>query len=266
MSKPLQKQEIKNYSPDEILAANGKSFYWARHFLGSDVAKKATQLYAFCRYLDDIADGDAPGGLDRLHAIDEALLNGSPKGCDAPLIDNFFKLACEEKIPVQAARDLLSGLIFDQGAVLINDENALIRYSYQVAGSVGLMMSRLLGRCDIKADAFAVDMGIAMQLTNIARDVREDASLGRRYVPASWCGELSPEEISRGVSDAESKCRLPIMNGIAKSLAKAEAYYASGFSGLAYLPWRSDLAIGIGASVYRGIGRQLKRRKYAWWQ
>ena len=91
---------------------------------------------------------------------------------------------------------LLDGLLSDQQPVLIRDQAELVRYAYHVAGAVGLLMCPVLGCRDPAAFRFAVDMGIGMQLTNIARDIAEDAELGRRYLPESWCGPLRPEQIS----------------------------------------------------------------------
>ena len=171
---------------DRMLAAHGKSFHWARRFLGPVAARQATLLYAFCRFLDDIADGDLPGGLPRLRAIDMALIDGTVGDLppDMAEVATFLALSQEAAIPRAAARDLIAGLIFDQGTVALENQAALIVYAYQVAGTVGLMMAPILGRRDPRADAFAVDLGIAMQLTNIARDVGEDA-LERRIYPAA---------------------------------------------------------------------------------
>ena len=219
---------------DRMLAAHGKSFHWARRFLGPRAARQATLLYAFCRFLDDIADGDLPGGLPRLRAIDAALATDTvvDPPADTPEVATFLALSHEAAIPRAAARDLIAGLIFDQGTVAVADEAALIVYAYQVAGTVGLMMAPILGRRDARADAFAVDLGIAMQLTNIARDVAEDANLGRRYLPASWCGALAPAEIAAGAGDPSAACRAPVATAVSETLVRAESDYASGLAGL----------------------------------
>jgi phytoene synthase len=128
------------------------------------------------------------------------------------------------------------------------------------------MMAPILGRADQRADAFAIDLGIAMQLTNIARDVAEDAIMGRRYIPANWCETLTSAEISAGIASPETKIRAIISAGIVKILDLSESYYRSGLSGLAYLPWQNHLAIGIAAKVYRAIGIKIVRRNYEWWR
>tara|TARA_E500000331_G_scaffold342948_1_gene377186 strand:- start:265 stop:1233 length:969 start_codon:yes stop_codon:yes gene_type:complete len=254
-------------SADSILSNHGKTFHWAKRFLGPTAARQATLLYAFCRCLDDIADGDRLGGLKLLEKIDAALEMGiaGDLAVDVPELKAFLALSEETSIPLTAAHDLITGLICDQGTVAITDQDALVTYAYQVAGTVGLMMAPILGRVDRRADAFAIDLGIAMQLTNIARDVAEDAGLGRRYIPASWCEALTAAEISASIANKETKTRSIISAGIVKILDLSESYYRSGLSGLAYLPWQNHLAIGIAAKVYRAIGTKIVRCNYEWW-
>lgn len=249
---------------DLMLAAHGKSFHWARRFLGPTAARQATLLYAFCRLLDDIADGDAPGGEMRLRAIEARL--GGDTSVDAPEADAFLGFANSAGVPVSAAQDLIAGLLFDQGEVLLQTEADLIRYAYQVAGTVGLMMAPLLGRRDPRADAFAVDLGVAMQLTNIARDVLEDAHLNRRYLPAEWCDGVLPLTMREAALGDDDKTRHAVAKAVADTLRLADTYYASGLQGLTYLPLQNDVAIAIAASVYQAIGHRLRARQCAWWQ
>ena len=253
---------------DSILSKHGKTFHWAKRFLGPTAARQATLLYSFCRCLDDIADGDRVGGLQLLEQIDTALEMGivGDLAINVPELETFLALSEEASIPLTAARDLIAGLIFDQGTVAITDQDALVTYAYQVAGTVGLMMAPILGRADQRADAFAIDLGIAMQLTNIARDVAEDAIMGRRYIPANWCETLTSAEISACIASQETKTRAIISAGIVKILDLSESYYRSGLSGLAYLPWQNHLAIGIAAKVYRAIGSKIVRCNYQWWR
>ena len=252
---------------EKMLRENGKSFYWARRFLGKGAARKATLLYAFCRFLDDIADGDLPGGLELLKRVDVELRRGASMDTQEPIpeVEIFLRLSKEVGIPITAALDLVAGLIFDQGTVEIRDEEALVKYCYQAAGTVGLMMAPILGRTDSKADAFAVDLGIAMQLTNIARDVAEDALLNRRYLPSCWCGPYTPADISEGIQNPDALCREGVANAVSNTIQLAEAYYDSGLAGLTYLPLQNNIAIGIAAFVYRAIGKRLKRKGGAWW-
>jgi phytoene synthase len=166
----------------------------------------------------------------------------------------------------KATLSLLDGLISDQNIVLLEKEKDLIRYSYQVAGTVGVMMCDALECHNEKAKLFAVDLGIAMQLTNIARDVLEDAKMGRRYLPSSWVNGVSPKEIVMASKSKNKKVINEISLGIEKLILIAERYYISGSSGFVYLPIKTRFAISIASSVYREIGEQLKRKNFNWYE
>jgi phytoene synthase len=124
---------------------------------------------------------------------------------------------------------------------------------------VGEMMCPLL-QADLRGESFAIDLGIAMQLTNIARDVLDDAYLGRRYLPASWC-PLTPKEII----NADNSQRKLVQTAIKQVLALAEVYYQSARSGYAYLPRKNSRAIAVAGEVYRQIGVKLNHYDCAFW-
>ncbi len=258
---------LKEYvtAANKLLSAYGKSFHWARYFLGKEAGLQATQLYAFCRYLDDIADQPDNLGATKLKSIQNIFNNYSYQTGSYPEVDNFLLLKQELNLPVFAVKDLLKGLISDQGTVLLLNENQLIQYSYKVAGTVGLMMAPILGISSKKAIPFAVDLGIAMQLTNISRDVLEDAELGRRYIPGEWCDDLSAPKIVELAKNGTTEDRLKVSAAIKRTLLLAETYYVSGFKGLAYLPPRNHLAILIAGIIYRLIGRRLLNSGTKWW-
>ena len=230
-------------TPAELLARAGKSFHLAGKFLPPDRRTAATQLYAFCRGLDDLAD--ETGDAAQIETIATALENNDRSH---PLANLYLPLPDPDPAPAIA---LARSLRDDTGTTLIPDERTLLRYCHGVAGTVGLMMARVLGATDPAAAWHAIDLGIALQLTNIARDTREDADHGRRYLPATWL-DLSPASIRRAperVHEAALRC-----------LALAEPYYASGLAGLTYLPPESRRGILIAAKVYREIGMELRRQ------
>ena len=188
---------MKNQKDDAklILKNNGKSFFWASKFLPSLYVDRAAELYRFCRILDDIADSGEETSLDNLQNFYTQFKKNDIASFNKL---NNHSLNCPEYLNLnskKAVLNLLDGLIFDQKTVLIKEETDLICYSYQVAGTVGVMMCDALQCHNEKAKLFAIDLGIAMQLTNIARDVLEDAKMGRRYLPGSWVNQASPEEI-----------------------------------------------------------------------
>ena len=160
---------------------------------------------------------------------------------------------------------LVEGLLDDQAdEVLIADESELIQYAYKVAGTVGLLMCDVLNTDEPRAKPHAVDLGIGMQLTNIARDVLEDAKMGRRYLPGSWVNNMTPQQIIEASKSPYSHEALMITEAVHRLLSLAEQYYASGRRGLAYLPARAHFSIGVAAKVYRQIGIQLLRSKDSW--
>ena len=254
-----------DHNPDRLLERHGKSFHWARYFLGKEAAKKATRLYAFCRYLDDIADDTQYDNQDELLDIKNSLNSASNLDDKDPRIESFKKLHKIVNFNLSAVNDLIDGLITDQKDVCINNEELLIQYAYQVAGTVGLMMASILNAQSKRAFPFAIDLGIAMQLTNIARDVLEDAENHRRYIPGVFCNDMPPKEILAGAFDNDLLTREMIKSSINQILHIAEKYYDSGLLGLSYLPVRNHLAIGIAAIIYRQIGRKLLKKGTQWW-
>jgi phytoene synthase len=254
-------------APTQILAHHGKSFYWASKFLGAELADRAARLYQFCRYVDDLADGDLPDRQESLEDI-RARLAGEDIAA-GPEIEAFITLANSNNIPLRAASELLDGMLSDQNLAAVADEAELLRYCHAVAGTVGLMMCRVLNCEEPRADSFAIDLGVAMQLTNISRDVLEDAKMARRYLPASWV-DLTPAQIAEaGAGDLDSAgedCRQQIAEGIRRLLDLSEQYYASALLGIRLLPFRSRLSIAVALRVYRQIGWVLRRRKLAWWK
>jgi phytoene synthase len=251
-----------------ILAKYGKSFYWASFFLENDQAEKAARLYKFCRYVDDLADGDSPHKLDYLQEIYNSLGTDNPYSIledsyaleDKPQLTDFLLLAYETGVPITAARELLAGMISDQTSVQIENESELLRYCHAVAGTVGVMMSKIIGCREPAAQQFAVDLGIAMQLTNIARDVLEDAQMGRRYLPATWLN-LTPNSIAKADKSVHSDVSL----AIEKVLDLAEKYYQSALFGIHMIPGRARFTIAVALRLYRQIGVQLRRKGTCWW-
>jgi phytoene synthase len=131
-------------------------------------------------------------------------------------------------------------------------------YAYRVAGTVALMMTHILGASSVQALPLAAEMGIAMQLTNIARDVKEDLERGRLYLPERWVREvgLDPSELTpEALRDA--RVRRQLFGAVTRVLDAAEESYRRGFHGLRYLPWHGIFAVAAAARMYRSIGRRI---------
>ena len=246
---------------EEVLRDNGRSFNFARVFLNASHGQRAARLYAFCRYIDDIADeaSDVQQAKEVLEQVRSQLAANLPP---SPHVDDFIKLAEDTNIDPALAAELIDGVASDLEIVAFGTMAELLQYAYKVAGTVGLMMCCVLEVDDPRAMPFAIDLGVAMQLTNIARDIREDALNGRRYVPASWLAGASATEIAN--PNASLKPRLQAASQ--RLIELAELYYESAYNGFGFLPGRSRFAILIAARVYRQIGLKLKRRDFATWR
>lgn len=247
-------------SADAMLAAKGRSFYWARHLLGSVHAARATRLYGFCRLIDDLADNASSANAARLDLSSAALAITTGASAD-PIVSDMLHLMRECRIDPAIVLKLIEGVTSDLETVRTENIDCLLRYCYRVAGTVGLMMCCVLDVDDPAALPHAVDLGIAMQLTNICRDVAEDAAAGRRYLPASMIGDIAPELLilpADGLRPRLQQC-------VADLLDRADRYYRSGELGLRYLPVRARSSILVAARVYEAIGKELRRRDFAYW-
>lgn len=245
---------------DAMLSSKGRSFHWARRLLTPVHAERATRLYGFCRRVDDLADEtqSPERSRDCLLAIEHSLLAGvSSDPMVADTIVLFQECAIDPAIPVA----LIRGVMSDLEDVRIATEADLLRYCYRVAGTVGLMMSAALDVRDPRAMHHAIDLGIAMQLTNLCRDVQQDALRGRRYLPASLLGSFDPSRLIRPSSED-----LPIVAQTIETLLDlADSYYRSGEAGLAFLPANARSAILVAVRVYQTIGQTLRARSFDYW-
>ena len=245
---------------DGLLADRGHSFHWARRLLSARHAERATRLYGFCRRIDDVADEatDAATAHAALAVIRRALKTGD---CDDAETADMLQLMRTCGIDPAVPLELIRGVEGDLGDVRVADMNELLRYCYRVAGTVGLMMTAALDVATPEALPHAIDLGIAMQLTNICRDVREDALLGRRYLPAVLVGPLEPAQLI----DPTPAVRATVTDALRLLLDTADRHYASGEQGLRHLPAGARTGILVAARVYRGIGTVLRERGFDCW-
>ena len=218
------------------LSIYAKSFNWAGFFLPKQTYLKCSALYDFCRIADNIADGD-----DNIENKKEKFLNFqnnfNNQKFDDPIIKNMWRLIKEFNIPLKVVNDLLDGINSDiQKNIKLNKKKDLLLYSYRVAGTVGLMMAKILRvnkRSSLKS---AIDLGIAMQLTNISRDVIEDLNFGRSYI------NLNFEEIK-------------------STIKLSESYYENSFYSIKQIPFTFRFAILVARRVYRKIGYKILKKK-----
>ena len=251
-----QSTDIVVYSRD-VLSTHARSFRWASKFLPADGRDDAAIVYAFCRLVDDTADEaqDEEHALVQLELLERELSGDRPT---RPLVEAFLDVAARRDMDVGSAHELIAGVRSDLGEVRVASDAEFLRYCYRVAGTVGLMMCSILGVTDRTAHPHAIDLGVAMQITNICRDVLEDAERGRVYLPAARLREVgvTQEQLLDGSADPDAVAKVVI-----DLLHLAESYYASADLGMRYIPARSRLAIVVASRLYRGIGMKLWRER-----
>ena len=251
-----------------------KSFAAAAALFDAETRADAEMLYAWCRHCDDVIDGqelghgmvtpDAESANQRLTTLYEktrAALAGEPT--DDPEFAAFQRVALRRHIPERYAIELLDGFAMDVSSRRYETLSDTLDYCWHVAGVVGVMMALVMGvgPNDLPTLRRAQDLGLAFQLTNISRDVIEDAANGRIYLPANWLAEAGVPEAEIGAP----KHRAAVFGVVKRLLVEAEPYYASAVTGLSELPWRSAWAIAAARGVYRQIGIiVLERGPRAW--
>lgn len=243
-----------------VLACHSRCFHWAAKLLPRETARDVAALYAFCRHVNDVSDGAAAAGgnvaaararLAVLHAgIAAGLQVNGPAG-------RFLDLAARRGIPRRPALRLIEGAMADLENLQPETVDELVVYGYRMAGTVGEMMAPLLGaRPAGAAEPYAVDLGIAMQLTTIARDVVEDAAMGRRHLPAELLG-CDPEPAL--LADPPLGLATRVWDAVLAILALARTYYRSADRGMVHLPPRTRLAVLAAARIHEGIGCRIVR-------
>ena len=223
----------KNY-----LSIYAKSFNWAGFFLPKETYEKCSILYDFCRTLDNIADEDLDLEIkkEKFKKFKDDFKN---KNFDNQIIRDIHLLIEEKNISLKVIYDLFDGIESDlRNELKINTFQELLIYSYRVAGTVGLMMAKILNVKTQDSLKGAIDLGIAMQLTNIARDVVEDSKKNRQYINSDF-------------------------NTIKNTVKIADLFYDSSFKSIRQIPLRCRLSILVARRVYREIGNKiLKKKRY----
>lgn len=231
---------------------HAKSFSWAARFLMPAARRDAALLYAFARLADDLADEEALGErayrMQQLQDLECAVLN---PGAGRELGDQVGEMLRAKGVSVDVIRSFMVSLRQDADPRSLQTTEELLQFAYGVAGTVGQMMCPILGVTQ-KGQPYAVALGIAMQLTNIARDVVEDAARGRCYIPAQW--GISGDALR---APQNSEQAIQSFTAIQKILRMADEFYVYALQGLRYIPAGNRRAILIASSLYRGIGSKI---------
>ena len=221
---------------DNLIKKHAKSFYWASFFLSKPIFNKCSSLYNFCRTLDDIVDDNKKLEIKKENFLKfkKDFIN---KNNDNSTIKEMWSIIDKERISKLIIMDLFDGVQTDlEEKVKINSKKELYIYSYRVAGTVGLMMSKILKVNNKEALKGAIDLGIAMQLTNIARDVCEDKARNRQYVKHDF---LSIKEI----------------------INESQIFYDKSFRSISSIPLKSRFSVIVARRVYRKIGDYILKQK-----
>ena len=242
-----------------ILAEGSKSFATASLILPARLRDDAAAIYAFCRIADDAVDlgDDIEAALVMLNGRLDAVYAGTP--INHPMDRAFCKAVERHAIPRGVIDALLEGFAWDGAARRYETLEDLTQYCARVASSVGVMMSLLMGVRDRATLARACDLGLAMQLTNIARDVGEDARAGRVYLPLSWLTEAGLNAASFGEKIAFDPATGQL---VSRLLAEADLLYRRADIGIAYLPADCRFAITAARLIYSDIGRVIEQNGF----
>ena len=218
------------------LSTYAKSFNWAGFFLPKQTYQKCSALYDFCRVVDNIADDDDTIESKK-NKFKNFESNFNNKNFDDPIIKNMWDLVDEFNISLIIINDLFEGIKSDiKEKVKLNSKKELLIYSYRVAGTVGLLMAKILKVSKKSSLMSAIDLGIAMQLTNISRDVVEDLNNNRSYINENF------EEIK-------------------STLMLAEKFYENSFHSISKIPISFRFAILVARRIYRKIGYKILKKK-----
>ena len=220
-----------------LLKKHAKSFYWASFFLPNNALDKCSSLYNFCRTLDDIVDNNNNNLVVKRENFLKFKKDFENKNLNNQIIKDMWSVIDSENISKQVVIDLFDGVETDlKEKVVINSKKDLLVYSYRVAGTVGLMMSKILNVKNREALKGAIDLGIAMQFTNIARDVCEDKARNRQYVDHNF---LAIREI----------------------IDESQSFYENSFKSISDIPIRSRFSVIVARRVYRKIGDYILKQK-----
>ena len=250
----------KNY--DYSLKTRAKTFYFASFFFNKEIKQEISSLYIFCRYIDDISDS---GNLNKIEA--KKKLNDITKDLKKLeskdiIVKNFILLMIKKKIQIKTPLMLISGVMQDLGKVKLKNLEELIIYSYKVAGTVGLMICNILEVNKKELKFKGIQLGIAMQITNIIRDIDEDLKRNRIYFPLEYLTikEHKPKQIlnDRALQKEFSK-------NIEKLKEFSDLVYKNSRIGIYELPIRFRLPIALASKLYQSIGFKIKKHQYDVW-
>jgi phytoene synthase len=247
----------------DLTAHYAKSFYFSSAMLPKEKRWATYALYGFCRYVDNLIDTPRPRDIEQviheLGYLEEELHIGDRTGeSEHPILKPYISVAKHFNIPKEHALELIKGVKMDTHKRRYDTFDDLYLFAYRVAGVVGLMMTPLLGYNDEKALDHAESLGIAMQLTNILRDVKEDKEMGRIYLPLE-----DIERFNVNINDIfEEKMSEELRELMKFQVNRAHEYYDKADQGITMLDSDAQFAIYSASKIYRGILRKIELQNY----
>ena len=245
------------------LKFRAKTFYFASIFLPRKIKKDIENLYIFCRYLDDLGDDLNLGKIDSFKKLKIIKSQIENKKSNFSTIKNFIDIMNKYKINKSVPIELINGIEYDlRGKVNIKTFEQLIKYCYQVAGTVGFMFCKIIDVKDHKMILGGIQLGIAMQLTNISRDVVEDLKMNRIYIPESMRSYKTNDK-EKILTNKNIKNR--ISKDLLILLKHADLFYDNAWSSIHVLKKKYGIPISIAAELYRKIGKKIVSKKGNIW-
>ena len=237
----------------QIIKQNGKSFYWASKFLGKDYIDPIYSIYEMCRKLDDIVDEQSKkAAIKEIGLIKKDLTKESLQ----KKFESLKRLDDDQFPQIKYFEEFILGQESDINFRQPKSINELLRYCYRVAGVVGLMVCDVVNIKDENLKFFAIDLGIAMQLINIVRDIQEDALRGRVYIPENLIGAVSASDVLTK-PDLITKVEQEKL----RILDIADKYFNSANYAIKFLPKEVSMAFGLASNLYQGIGKKIIKKE-----
>ena len=257
---------------DAPIRTGSKSFALASRLFDPATRDLVWDLYAWCRHCDDVVDGQVLGHGGAVVTDRDARLASLRDGTAAAFAGTasasgpfaaLARVVASTGLPPVLAHDHLAGFAMDAAGRGYETFDDTLDYCYHVAGAVGLMMAWVMGVRDRAVLCRASDLGLAFQLSNIARDVGDDLAAGRLYLPAAWLRDAGASLVAGQALDPAGAVRITPV--VARLLTESERYYDSAWHGVRHLPGRSAWAVATARLVYRDIGRAVASRGAEAW-
>ncbi len=243
------------------LKFRAKTFYFASIFLPNKIRKDIENLYIFCRYIDDIGDDGNFTKKVAIKKLDKIKSQIIIKKSDNLIIAEFISLQNKYKINSSIPIDLIDGVKSDLNNVDFKNSKELLKYCYQVAGTVGYMFCKIIKINNSKLIFRGIQLGVAMQRTNISRDIKEDLESNRMYLPK----EARQYKGAKKKIIHNNKLKKTISEDLLRFLEKTEKFYQNSWIGIRKLPFKYAVPVSIAAELYQRIGNKIVKNNCNIW-